>query len=246
MEKFQDVRVVIFDYGNTLVFDPFEDILDRRLVKFVSSVVRKSENKVREAFIQANKEINYPYVTHFALEEPIVWRALEKLGVKPSESAFLALEIIKVYRTEYKKMLKSYKRKKEIENTLNYLRGNGKRLGVISNGRAIDLYSILEWLGIRKYFDFTISSEEAGVEKPDKRIFLKMLNFFKQKPEKCVYVGDDPLRDMPTPKKLGMKMILYKPPKRYAKTMPWRKYNVKMKEKPDLVIKNLTELKKIF
>jgi len=246
MEKFQDVKVIIFDYGNTLVFDPFEDILDRRLVKFVSSAVRKSESKVREAFIQANKEVNYPHITHFALEEPIVWRALEKLGIKPSDMTFLALEIIKVYRAEYKKMLKTYKRKKEIEDVINCLKRKGKRLGVISNGRAIDLYSVLEWLSIRKYFDFTITSEEAGAEKPEKRIFLKVLNFFKQKPEKCVYVGDDPLRDVPTPKRLGMKMILYKPPKRYAKTMPWRKYNVKIKEKPDAVIKNLSDLKKFF
>lgn len=246
MKKFQDVKVIVFDYGNTLVFDPFEDILDKRLVKFVSSLLGKSENKVRESFIQANKEIEYVHLTHFILEEPVVWRALEKLGLKPSDRAFLALEIIKVYRTEYKKMIKSYKRKKEIDDILTYLKKKGKRLGVISNGRAIDLYSMLEWLDIRKYFDFTITSEEAGIEKPDKRIFLMMLKFFKQKPEKCVFIGDDPLRDLPTPKKLGMKMILFKPLKKYTKPMPWRKYNVKIKEIPDAIIKNLSELKKLI
>lgn len=246
MKKFKDVKVIVFDYGNTLVFDPFENILDRILVKFVSSLLKKSESKVRKAFIQANKEINYPHLTHFSLEEPIVWRALEKLDVKPSDRAFLALEIIKVYRTEYRKMIKSYERRKEIEDILLYLKKNGKKLGIISNGRDIDLYSVLEWLDIRKYFDFIITSEDAGIEKPDKKIFLMMLNFFKQKPEKCVFIGDDPFRDLPTPKKLGMKMILFKPPKKYAKTMPWRKYDVRIKEKPDLVIKKLTELKKFF
>lgn len=246
MKNFQDVKVVGFDYGNTLVFDPFEDILDRRLVNFVSSIVKKSESKVRKEFVQARKVINYPHATQFSLEEPIVWYALEKLGVKPSERTFLALDVIKVYRTEYKKMLKSYKWKKEIVDTLTYLKKKGKKLGIISNGRIIDLYSVLEWLGIRKYFDFTITSEEAGIEKPDKRIFLMMLKFFKQKPEKCVFVGDDACRDIPTPKKLGMKTILFKPPRKYAKTMPWRRYDMKMKVKPDLVIKKLTELKKIF
>lgn len=248
MKGFEGVKVIGFDYGNTLVFDPFEDVLDRRVVKYVSSKIRKGESKVRKEFIQARKVINYPHATQFSLEEPIVWYALEKLGVKPSDRAFLALDIIKVYRTEYKKMLKSksYKRKKEIVDVLTYLKKKGKKLGIISNGRVIDLYSVLEWLNIRKYFDFTISSEEANIEKPDKRIFLMMLNFFKQKPERCVFVGDDPLRDIPTPKKLGMKTILYKPPKKYAKTMPWRKYNVKIKEKPDAIIKNLSDLKKLF
>jgi putative hydrolase of the HAD superfamily len=246
MKKFQDVKVIGFDYGNTLVFDPFEDILDRRLVKFVSSLLKKSESKVRKEFVQSRKKINYLHATQFSLEEPIVWYALEKLEVKPSERTFLALDIIKVYRTEYKKMLKSYKRKKEIVDILNYLKKKGKKLGIISNGRIIDLYSVLEWLDVRKYFDFTVSSEEVNIEKPDKRIFLMMLKFFKQKPEKCVFIGDDPLRDIPTPKKMGMKTILLKPPKRYAKTMPWRRYDIRMKVKPDLVIKKLTELKKFF
>jgi HAD superfamily hydrolase (TIGR01549 family) len=245
-KKFKDVKVIGFDYGNTLIFDPFEDILDRKLVNFISSKIKKSENKVRKEFVQARKEVNYPHVTQFSLEEPIVWYALEKLGVKPSVRTFLTLDIIKVYRTEYKKMLKSYDRKKEIVDILTYLKKKGKKLGIISNGRIIDLYSVLEWLDIKKYFDFTVSSEEVNIEKPDKRIFLMMSNFFKIKPEECVFIGDDPLRDLPTPKKLGMKMILFKPPKKYARTMPWRKYNVKIKEKPDAIIKNFSELKKLF
>jgi putative hydrolase of the HAD superfamily len=246
MKKFQDVKIIGFDYGNTLIFDPFEDILDRRLVKYVSSAVKKSESKVRKEFIQSRKVINYPHATQFSLEEPIVWYALERLGVKPSERAFLALDIIKVYRTEYKKMLESYERKKELVDTLTYLKKKGKKLCIISNGRTIDLYSVLEWLDIKKYFDFIVSSEEVNIEKPDKRIFLLMLKFFKQKPENCVFIGDDPCRDIPTPKKMGMKTILFKPPRKYAKTMPWRRYDIKMKIKPDLVIKKLTDLKRIF
>lgn len=246
MKKFQDVKIIGFDYGNTLIFDPFEDILDRRIVKFVSSRLKKSESKVRKEFIRSRKIINYPHATQFSLEEPIVWYALGKLGVKPSERTFLALDIIKAYRIEYKKMLKSYKWKKELVDILTYLKKKGKKLGIISNGRIIDLYSVLEWLDIRKYFDFIVSSEEVNIEKPDKRIFLMMLKFFKQKPEKCVFIGDDPCRDIPTPKKLGMKTILFKPPRRYAKTMPWRRYDIKMKIKPDLTIKKLTELKKFF
>jgi HAD superfamily hydrolase (TIGR01549 family) len=246
MRKFEDVEVIIFDYGNTLIYDPFIDILTDDFVGFVSSKVNKSREKVRYALIKANKEINYPHITHFAQEEPIIWHALKSLDVDAQNRLFLSLEILRKYRKGYKKVIKRYVKKGEIKSVFEYLFKKGKRLGVISNGRTVDLYSVLELLKIRKYCDFTLSSEEFGIEKPDKRIFNHMLKLFKIPAKKALYVGDDPVRDVAPAKTLGMKAILCKPPKKYTKPLPWRKYNVKIKKKPDLVINNLSELKKIF
>jgi HAD superfamily hydrolase (TIGR01549 family) len=245
MKKLGDIDVVVFDYGNTIVLDPFEDIIDET-IEFISSLVKRKKKEVRTAFLKANREVNYPHITHFALEEEVVWNALRKLNVEERDIILFAPEIVKVYRMEYRKFMKKYRHKKKIRDVLDYLKGKGKRLGIISNGRAVDLHSAIEWLGIKKYFEFILSSEEAGVEKPDKKIFLKMLNFFKHPPRRIVYIGDDPLRDVQTPKKLGMKVILYRPPKKYTKPVPWRRYDVKIKEKPDAIIKNLTELKRLF
>jgi FMN phosphatase YigB (HAD superfamily) len=72
------------------------------------------------------------------------------------------------------------------------------------------------------------------------------LKKFEETPEKTIYIGDDPLKDVETPKKLGIKMILFVPPKKYQKPLPWRRYDIKPKVKPDLRIKKLAELKKIF
>jgi HAD superfamily hydrolase (TIGR01549 family) len=246
MGKFEDIKVIIFDYGNTLIYDPFIDILTDDFVKFVSSKVNKNRKKVRDTLIKANKEINYPHITHFAQEETIIWYALEKLGIDASNRLFLSLEILKKYREGYKKLIKKYARKGEIKSVFEYLFKRGKRLGTISNGRTVDLYTVLELLKIRKYCEFTLSSEEFGIEKPDKRIFTHMLKLFKIPAKKALYVGDDPLRDIVPAKTLGMKAILCKPPKKYTKPLPWRKYNIKIKKKPDLVINNLSELKKIF
>jgi len=245
MKKFEGIETVILDYGNTIIYDPFENILNKILDK-ISSKLKLKKKKVKRAFIEANKKVNYLNIGHFAQEEPIVWYALKKLGVKDEKVIFLSLNILKTYRKELKKLMKNHPRKEKIRDVLVYLKSKGKRLGIISDGRVLNLHSMLRWLGIKKYFDFIVSSEEIGIEKPDPRIFIQTIKRFKLKPEECVYVGDDPRDDIEAPKKLGMKMILIIPPKKYRKPMPWRRYDIKLKVKPDAIIKDLIELKKFF
>lgn len=245
MKNFEGIKTVILDYGNTIVFDPFEDILNKILGR-VSLKLKLKKEKVKKAFIEANKRINYLHISRFMQEEPIVWYALRKLGFKNEKIFLLSLDILKIYRNELKKFIKDYSRKEKIRDVLVYLKSKGKKLGIISDGRALDLHSMLEWLDVKKYFDFLVSSEEVGIEKPDVRIFIKTLKRFNLSPKECVYVGDDPRDDVEGPKKLGMKMILILPPKKYRKTMPWRRYDIKPKVKPDAIIKDLSELKKFF
>ena len=175
MNKFEEVEVIIFDYGNTLIYDPFIDILTDDFLRFASVKVNRSREKVRGALIKANREINYPHATHFAQEEPMIWHALETLGIDAPSRLFLSLEILRKYREGYKKVIKRYVKKGEIKSVFEYLFKKGRRLGIISNGRSVDLYSMLEFLKIRKYCEFILSSEEFGVEKPDRRIFTHML-----------------------------------------------------------------------
>ena len=245
MKKFEGIKTVILDYGNTILYDPFEDVLNR-IVDKISSKLELEKRKVKKAFIEANKKVNYLHISHFAQEEPIIWYALRKLGFKDEKVFLLSLDILRIYRKELKKLIKNYPRKEKIKDVLVYLKSKGKKLGIISDGRALDLHSMLEWLGVKKYFDFLVSSEEVGIEKPDARIFIKTLKRFNLNPKECVYVGDDPRDDVEGPKKLGMKMILIFPPRKYRKPMPWRRYDVKLKIKPDAIIRELSELKKFF
>jgi putative hydrolase of the HAD superfamily len=68
------------------------------------------------------------------------------------------------------------------------------QLAVISNfdGR---LRLILEHLGISKFFGHVFVSSEIGADKPDPEIFRRALKFVNLKPDRVLYVGDDPNRD---------------------------------------------------
>lgn len=100
-------------------------------------------------------------------------------------------------------------------------------LGVISNGNA-DVHHI----GIGHLFDFTLSSEKAGVSKPHKEIFHKAIDLSPHDLHETVYVGDDPARDIIGAHNAGMKAIWYNP-----KLQPWPGGRT-----PDAVIRSIHEL----
>ena len=79
-----------------------------------------------------------------------------------------------------------------VEPVLEQLKKDGLRLGVISN---IDprLEGILQQAGIRHYFEFALSSYEAGCAKPDSKIFQIALEKYSKQatdPTECCHVGD--------------------------------------------------------
>lgn len=79
-------------------------------------------------------------------------------------------------------------------------------LGVITNGNA-DINTI----GIGHYFDFSLSSEQAGISKPHEDIFHQALKLSRYSVENTVYVGDDPKCDVLGPQRIGMRALWYNP-----------------------------------
>lgn len=115
------------------------------------------------------------------------------------------------------------------EDTLEILEQLSKKysLGVISNGNA-DVHHI----GIGHLFDFTLSSEKAGVSKPHQDIFHKAIDLSSHDLHETVYVGDDPARDIIGAHNAGLKAIWYNP-----KLQPWPGGRT-----PDAVIRSIHEL----
>jgi len=115
------------------------------------------------------------------------------------------------------------------EGTIEILEKLSKKysLGVISNGNA-DVHHI----GIGHFFDFTLSSEKAGVSKPHENIFHQALNLSQHDLDETVYVGDDPARDIIGAHNAGLKAIWYNP-----KLQPWPGGKT-----PDAVIRSIHEL----
>ncbi|MGC9516329.1 MAG: TIGR02253 family HAD-type hydrolase [Methanomicrobiales archaeon] len=96
----------------------------------------------------------------------------------------------------------------ETNSTLLHLNKKGYHLGVVSNGITIKQWEKLIRLGLYHFFDQVITSQEAGVEKPDPKIFELALSNMGCKSDKSVMVGNKFSEDIMGAINAGMSAIL--------------------------------------
>jgi len=79
------------------------------------------------------------------------------------------------------------------------------RLGAISNWNLSEpLESVLDEHGMLEYFEYTLASNEIGIEKPDPHIFYHALKRMGVRPERTCYVGDAYIEDVIGARRAGM------------------------------------------
>lgn len=100
----------------------------------------------------------------------------------------------------------------ELEGTreiIEALKEKGFRLGLLSvHGKEWIEYCEATF-DYHKLFAATEYSFEAGVSKPDKKAYLRILKKLKAKPDECIFIDDNP-RNLPPAEALGIKTILFK------------------------------------
>jgi HAD superfamily hydrolase (TIGR01509 family) len=106
-------------------------------------------------------------------------------GVSASDERLLQLEAL--YRAEFDREWTTVPGAIEL---LDALREAGARIVLITNGRMQDQYPKLERLGLRKWLDGVVVSEEVGCEKPSSEFFEIALQQAGFGPTECVVVGD--------------------------------------------------------
>jgi len=82
-----------------------------------------------------------------------------------------------------------------------------RQLGVITNGTDVQQRGKLERLGIADRFAVILTSEAAGLGKPDPRIFVQAASRLNAAPEQCVHVGDDWIRDVEGARGAGFRAV---------------------------------------
>ncbi|MBP2045516.1 TIGR02253 family HAD-type hydrolase [Methanobacterium aggregans] len=92
--------------------------------------------------------------------------------------------------------------------SLIYLKGKGYPLGVISNGITIKQWEKLIRLGLHHFFEEVVTSQEAGVEKPDKEIFQLALERMGCEAERSIMIGNKFNEDIMGAINVGMSAIL--------------------------------------
>lgn len=240
---------VIFDWGNTLVYDPFDEIKDKVAKKGLEYAqktfgIEYDLEKFTADWSIANENLSFPFASHFMQEEPFIQMGLKSVGVADEIRVFLGLKILEIYREEFRNLLTNDPRKEIIRKVLVGIKNKGKQTAIISNDRTFSARASFAWMGIENLIDHYLPSETIGFSKPDPLVISVAAEYFGHGPEQIIYVGDDPIRDVQCAHKAGAKAILYIPPKKYRTSTTWRDYE-KHPDQPDAKIENLEDLLRI-
>ncbi len=87
------------------------------------------------------------------------------------------------------------------------LRATGYALGIVSNGKDSSRRALVRHLGFDGRVRTVLSSERAGVKKPDARIFELAAAEIGVPPERCWFVGDHPVNDVAGSRAAGMRAV---------------------------------------
>lgn len=84
----------------------------------------------------------------------------------------------------------------------------GLAMGIVSNGETRQQWGKLRRSGLVRHFGTVIISEEAGLRKPDPRVFKLAASNLQVAPWECAFVGDNPEADYYGSQAAGMFPIL--------------------------------------
>ena len=154
---------------------------------------------------------------------------------------FLALELpIGDYLYTYRNHKPKIVLMEDVVRTLDALKAEGVRIGLITDGRSVQQRNKIEALGLGRWIENAdiVISEEFGSEKP---ALANYESFMKRYPE-ChdfTYVGDNPRKDFIAPNALGWATVCLKDD---GRNIHKQDYNVEKIKLPKKSISNITEL----
>lgn len=130
----------------------------------------------------------------------------------------------------------------DVKSTVIELHRRGYLLGIIAN--TITETEIPDWMeadGLTRYFETVVLSSKIGTRKPDPEIYWEAARRIGVLPERCAYVGDNPVRDVEGTRRAGFGlMIILLEPATLAKEP------ARGEVQPDYTIRTTSELLDIF
>jgi len=194
------IKAVLFDLDNTLIdFIKMKREACRSAVKAMRKVGLKIDEKtclekLMDTYYRVGLESDVAITTF-----------LKELTGKVDENILQAG--IEGYLKAKPKFLKPYP---YVLETLETLKSQGLKLGIITDARREKALQRLDAMNITKFFDIIVTYTESKVKKPDLLPFKLAIEKLDLRPEDILLVGDSIRRDIEPAKKLRMKTLLVK------------------------------------
>ena len=225
MKKLNNVEAIIFDLDDTL-YPEKEFVMSgfQTVVKYLSKEYKLKQSKIfnilKTDFEKGIRGKNFNLL-------------LEKLNLPKKELK----KLITLYRN-HKPQIKLYSDAKKILKC--FVKNKKIKLGLISDGPIKTQRNKLRALNIDNIFDVITLSDSIGkrYRKPHQILFEIILKKLKIKPNKAIYVADNPQKDFIGAKRVGLLTIRIK-----RKNGVYSHIKETKKNKADLALTNLLQIK---
>ncbi|MCL2642973.1 MAG: HAD family hydrolase [Candidatus Bathyarchaeota archaeon] len=236
------IKAVIFDYMGTIV-NCVGYSMEVSKMKLYTSLINEGFKVVVEDFLDAYGRAHEKYrvVRYGELREVTnaVWvvEALNDLGYKVDLEDGRIKAALNVFFNDF---IDSLRLRMGAVELFEQAVAQGK-VGLLSNFTyAPVVYFSLNRLGVRRYFDTIVVSEEQGWRKPSLHIFRDILERMQVKAEETLFIGDSPLEDIKGAKEAGLRTVFVK--SQFYSLEDLTTCNIAA----DFTVQNLQEISKIF
>jgi putative hydrolase of the HAD superfamily len=237
----QNIKAVIFDVGNTLRIVIQDELFMADARRQITELVGTPMSE--DAFIEL-LEKRYKVLRKQAKEKLIeasekeMWTKWMLPDFPAEKIAPLSGKLTRLWRDCDGRRVP----RNDVKETIIELSKRGYVLGIIANTiTETEIPDYLEEYGLTEYFKTVVLSSKVGIRKPNPEIYWEAARRMEVEPAQCVYVGDNPVRDVEGTRAAGYgMMILILEPETLKKEPPTGEV------KPDHTIREIKDLLDIF
>ena len=209
--KLEGIKTVVYDLDDTLYdFLSLHPEAYRKMLDKAEELTGVS----RETFA-ASYESTFRELCQSMMEGVVVGAAhsrtlrlclaLEKLDLPLFPTAGI------LYDVYWNSIFERMEKRPGIEETMQVLKEKGIRIGIGTNMSVGVQYKKIERLGLGKYIDFLLSSEEAVYDKPHPRFFDTVAQKARCERNEILFIGDNKNHDYVPALQAGMHAFWYRP-----------------------------------
>lgn len=237
------IKAVIFDFIGTIV-NCVGYSMDVSKMKLYTSLVNEGFKVTDKEFFEAydRTHIKYRAIRYGEMREVTnaIWvaEALNDVGYREVNSDDVRVKA--ALNVFFKDFIESLKLRTGATKLFEHATAHGK-VGLLSNFTyAPVVYFSLNALGISRYFNAIVVSEEQGWRKPSQHIFRDVLERLHMKADEALFIGDNPFEDIKGAKDAGLRTIFVR--SQFYSLKDLTASNITT----DFTVKNLWEATRVF
>ena len=200
------IKAIIFDFDDTLYsYNLLDKLGIEKICGFVCKKLQIDEDKFYSAFNKAKRSVKEQLGNVASSHNRLLYcqKTMENLNENPFS---IALEMYDIY---WNYVLENMKLNENALELLKFCKKEKIKIGICTDLTVHIQHRKIRKLKIDEYIDAIVTSEEVGAEKPNFKMYDKILKKLNILSEEAIFIGDSLKKDVEGSFKYGMKALWY-------------------------------------